>query len=987
MMLLTSFRRLQKYSVALVLLLVGVFSLGYVGLSLSLQARLPSDGVLLTEFLAAGLSVATDLDPRQGALALGDEIVAIDGLTISEWGARAWQGTPGPEWQVGQTIVYQVRREQATFDLPVTLRAFPVERLPLVRFGVYAMVITVLVVGCYMLLRHPEEGASRLIFVMALCLTLILLLHFQVMTLVVPALFIIESILKFLVRALLFSTILHFLLIFPVNKVVAPALAKNLLWFHLVNPVFSLFCGLVFGDAPLRIWLLASQVSAWLGLAMLAGGVVTIIHTAITVRKPAVVGQIRWIAWGAAISILPYLLLTGLPELLWGQAILTIEITAFFLVAMPISVAIAVARYWLFDVDTLVVQTFAHLLFGLVLVGGYLLLKGVLRGLLSLLFDWAAEIHIVFAATFLMASVFWIFRARISSFASQLIYRDVLDAPKLLQQMTGKLTSALRFNELTTLLTQDLPAQLVAGPGALMVLSEDGASLVSSTDDTALPMAYTLPLHPGITAWLAQGGAPIVYSAPPDWAPRDLLDFMEQRHIELAVLLRVGERVVGLWGLGPRKGRLSYTTADVRLMKTLASQAALAVENVQLVQRMQADQRNLEEEVQQRATAMINDRNRLSAILQNMADALLVTDLSGRIQLANPAFERLVRLASRSFLGQNVTEVLPLPKLSEALALAGASPGIIHTVDIPMVAPRLSGSNDAALAEYMLRVSATALGDGSAVIFILRDITHEVEVDRMKSEFISAVSHELRTPLTSIVGFARLITRAFERSIKPALPTGDEEIEHVVEQIDHNLKIMVVEGEHLTTIINDVLDISALDAGTLVWNDGPCDLRALAQDIVVESRALTDAKGLALITDFEAAALPLNADCERIRQVLTNLISNAIKFTEYGKITVTLRRLEPGAIHHGWDVPETGAALAVIRDTGLGITAEGLRHLFQRFHQGVDAFHGKPKGTGLGLAICYEIITHYGGKLWVESTVGQGSTFYFTLPLTEQDGG
>ncbi len=988
MMLFTSLRNVRKYSVALVLLLLSVFSLGYVALSLSAQARLPSDGVLLTEFLAAGLRVATRLEPAAGDLVPGDEIVFIDGLTIWEWGERAWRGAPGPGWRVGQTVVYQVRREQTVLTMPVMLRAFPVERLPLARFGVYAMVITVLVVGCYMLLRHPEEAASRLIFVIALCLTLILLLHFQVMTLVVPTLFIIESVLKFLARAFLFSAVHHFLLIFPVNKIRSPAVMKSLPWFHLFNPVVSLICGLVLADTPLRTWLLASQVSAWLGLAMLVGGVVIIIHTAITVRKPAVAGQIRWIAWGAAISILPYLLLTGLPELLWGEAVLTIEITAFFLVAMPISVAIAVARYRLFDVDTLVLQTFAHIIFGLVLLGGYLLLKGVLRGLLALLFGEANEAGVVnnaviLAATLIITSVFWVFRARVSAYARQLFYRDALDAPRLLRQMTGKLTSALRLDQLTTLLTQDLPGQMAAGRGVLMVLSEDGESLISSADDGAPTSARVLVLRPGIVAWLARGGVSIVRSAPPDWTPHDLLDFMEQRHIELAVLLRVGERIVGLWGLGPRKGRLSYTTADVRLMTTLALQAALAVENVQLVQRMQTDQHNLEQEVQRRATVMLNDRNRLSAILQNMADALLVTDLSGRIQLANPAFERLVRLASRSFLGQNFTDVLPLPKLSEALALALANPGMIHTVDIPMVAPRLSASHEVALTDYILRVSATALGDGSTVIFILQDITHEVEVDRIKSEFISAVSHELRTPLTSIMGFAKLIARAFERSIKPALPADDEEIQHVVEQVEHNLKIMVAEGEHLTTIINDVLDISALDAGTLVWNDGPCDLRALMQDMVVVSRALTDAKGLTLIADFEAATLPLIADPERIRQVLGNLFSNAIKFTEYGKITVSLRRLTPSTIHHGWNAPETGAALASIKDTGSGITAEGLAHIFQRFHQGSDVFHGKPKGTGLGLAICYEIITHYGGKIWVESTVGRGSTFYFTLPLSE----
>jgi len=293
----TSVRNLQKYYVAVVLLLASVFSLGYVGFSFWAQARLPSDGVLLTEFLASGLRVATRLDPQEDALALGDEIVSIDGLTIWEWGERAWRGAPGPGWQVGQTVIYQVRRDQVTFDVPVTLRVFPVERLPLVRFGVYAMVITVLIVGCYMLLRHPEEAASRLLFVIALCLALTFLLHFQVMTLVIPGLFIVESVLKFLARAFLFSALYHFLLIFPVNKVSAPTLAKYLPWFHLFNPALSLISGLALENTPLRVWLLAAQVSAWLGLAMLLGGMVSIIHTAMTVRKPAVVGQIRWIAW------------------------------------------------------------------------------------------------------------------------------------------------------------------------------------------------------------------------------------------------------------------------------------------------------------------------------------------------------------------------------------------------------------------------------------------------------------------------------------------------------------------------------------------------------------------------------------------------------------------------------------------------------------------------------------------------------------------
>ena len=656
---------------------------------------------------------------------------------------------------------------------------------------------------------------------------------------------------------------------------------------------------------------------------------------------------------------------------------------------MPISVAIAVAQYRLFDVETLVLKTFVYVLFGLVLLGMYLLLKDVIRGVLVLLFGRVASLavaqnSVVFAATLITTSLFWIFHARIWAYARRLFYRDVLDAPYLLQQMTGELTGALPLDRLTTLLTQELPRQMAAGPGVLTVLSEDGEALVSSTD---LSEPLLSPVRPAVAMWLARGGEPLLYSALPDWAPQEVLDFMEQRHVELAVLLRVGERIVGLWGLGPRKGRLSYTTADVRLVKTLALQAALAVDNVRLVQRMQADQLHLEEEIQRRTAAMVSDRNRLNAILQNMADALLVTDSSGRIQLANPAFERLVRLASRSFLGQNFTDVLPLPGLSEAYLLALTNPGTIHTADVPLVASHLSRTEKIALAESILRVSATALGDGSAVIFILRDITHEVEVDRMKSQFISVVSHELRTPLTAILGFAKLTARAFERSIEPALPTDDEDMQHVLEQVAYNLQVMIAEGEHLEIIINDVLDLSALDAGTLVWNDQPCDLRVLAQDVVAESRATARVKGLTLVTHFDAAALPIVADPARIRQVLSNLISNALKFTQQGEIVVSTKVLSPGAFVHGWEAPASGAALASIRDTGPGITPVGLSNIFQRFHQVGDAFYGKPKGAGLGLTICYEVITHYGGKIWVDTQIEQGSTFYFTLPLTENGGG
>jgi len=957
---------------------MGVIGMGYVIVSLSIQARLPSDGVLLTEFMTSGLRVATRLDATMADLKKGDEIVAIDGVSIWEWGERSWRGEPAPAWHVGQTIPYEVRRDQTLRTVMVTLQPFPVERLPLLRFGVYVMAIISLVIGTYMVWHYPAEAAARLLFLSALCLALNLLLHFQVMTLVHPGLFVIESILKFLTRALLFSTVCHLLLIFPVAKITSPSLAKKLPWLHVVNPAFSLLYGFTSGDTPLRQFLLAAQTSSWIGLAMLSAGVVSIVHTALTVRQPAARGQIRWVALGAVSGILPYLFLTGLPELLIGHALLTIEVTAFFLVAMPITMAIAVARYRLFDVDTLALQVFVHFLLGLALVGVYFLLKEVVRWGLMLLTAGVSETRVVFVATAVTATAFWLLRAPVSAYGKRLFSRRSYDVPQLFQWITEKLTSAIRLEQLTTLLTEDLPQQIGAAGGVLWVLDNAGESLVSAADNGS----PGLMLSQGLSVWVSHGSEPIVRSAPPDWAPSEILDFMERWSIELALLLQVGERVVGLWGLGQRTGHLSYTTAEVRWIEKLASQVALAVENTELLQRMQVNQHQLEEEIERRTRIMFNDRNRLNAILQNMADALLVTDPTGRMQLVNPAFERLVRLSARSLLGQSLADVLPVPELSAVMAQSLARPGMVYTADMTLDSPRFSASNTMELTELILRASVTTLGDSSAVIFILRDITHEVEVDRMKSEFISTVSHELRTPLTAVLGFTKLISRTFERSIKPALSTADEEVQRAIEQVEHNFEIMALEGEHLTTLINDVLDIAALDAGTLVWNDQPCDLMPLLQEVLTPLRVEAEMKGLTLTVNPDAAPLPLLADPERLKQVLSNLITNAIKFTAQGQVTITTQRVPAGTVIREWNVPATEGGLVSVADTGVGMSPAGLRHLFQRFYQGGDALHGKPRGTGLGLVICHEIVTHYNGKIWAESTPGVGSTFSFILPLT-----
>jgi CheY-like chemotaxis protein len=192
-------------------------------------------------------------------------------------------------------------------------------------------------------------------------------------------------------------------------------------------------------------------------------------------------------------------------------------------------------------------------------------------------------------------------------------------------------------------------------------------------------------------------------------------------------------------------------------------------------------------------------------------------------------------------------------------------------------------------------------------------------------------------------------------------------------------------------LINDVLDIAKMEAGRIEWRDQPLDLATVIRQAVQNVQAMAIGKQLTLTVQLDEIGVPVVADPDRILQVIANLLSNAIKFTDRGTVTVTARPLAAGEEVHGWRAPlphhsggaaeGPGGVLVTVQDTGVGIPAEALPRLFQRFQQIGDTLRDKPKGTGLGLAISREIVTHYGGAIWAESEVGVGSLFCFTLPL------
>jgi signal transduction histidine kinase/CheY-like chemotaxis protein len=245
------------------------------------------------------------------------------------------------------------------------------------------------------------------------------------------------------------------------------------------------------------------------------------------------------------------------------------------------------------------------------------------------------------------------------------------------------------------------------------------------------------------------------------------------------------------------------------------------------------------------------------------------------------------------------------------------------------------------------------------------------EADAAKSAFLSTVSHELRTPLTSVLGFAKIIKKRLEDRIFPLVPKDDKKVVSTIQQVEDNLKVVVSEGERLTKLIDDVLDLAKIEAGKLEWHMESVTMAEIIDRATAATSSLFDQKGLRLEKQI-APDLPLvTGDQDRLIQVVINLISNAVKFTDAG--TITCRATRRG-----------GEIVVSVIDTGMGIAPSDQPKVFERFKQVGDTLTDKPKGTGLGLPICREIVEHHGGRIWVDSEIGRGSTFSFSLPATAE---
>jgi PAS domain S-box-containing protein len=420
-----------------------------------------------------------------------------------------------------------------------------------------------------------------------------------------------------------------------------------------------------------------------------------------------------------------------------------------------------------------------------------------------------------------------------------------------------------------------------------------------------------------------------------------------------------------LWGLliahqcaHPRQ----WTEFETQLLQQIADQIGIALSQAQL----------LDQEIRQRqAIAQSQAELRiLSAALESAVEGISQLDPQGRYLRVNPAYAHTIGYEPEELIGMEWVQTVH-PDDLEAVRAAYQRMLKDGKAEVEAQAVRKNGTVFDKQVVMVRACNAQQQFIGSYCF--VKDISDRREIERLKDEFVSVVSHELRTPLTSISGALDLLANGVLRS-QP-------------EDAQRMLNIAAGSTDRLVRLINDILDIERIESGKIAMTKRDCNTAELMTQAVEEVQELAERAGIRL--SITPCAVPVWADPDRIIQILTNLLSNAIKFSPSGNMVELSAAVFNAEADPATIVIEAAPSCAYVphilfqvKDAGRGIPADKLESIFGRFQQ-VDASDSRQKGgTGLGLSICRTILQHHGGHIWAESTLGQGSTFCFSLPIS-----
>lgn len=388
----------------------------------------------------------------------------------------------------------------------------------------------------------------------------------------------------------------------------------------------------------------------------------------------------------------------------------------------------------------------------------------------------------------------------------------------------------------------------------------------------------------------------------------------------------IDEKLAGLLNISSTQPGL-YKEDEMTILYRIVSQASTAVSKLRHV--------------------LETEKGKLSSMVESMSEGVIMVDKNIQLFVINPAAKQFLNIDK------------PEPSIFDVFEVIGEKINLRETIEHSINEDKLTVIDKVLLPDSIIQAFISPVKDKFAniigAVVVLHDISKEEELERLREDFTAMMVHELRAPLTAVRGASNtLLSHTDDFSAEKK-----EEYLHMIEDSSKNM----------LEIVNDLLDAAKIEVGKFQISKVATDLAKLLKDKVQQLEPVALEKGLKMEIDLPPEEVTLELDPVRIGQVITNLISNAIKFTQEGKIEVSLDKRE-------------SQATVSIKDTGEGIDSKDQIRLFSKFGQLTSNQPRTAEGTGLGLVIAKGIIESHGGKIWLESEIGKGSTFSFNLPLS-----
>lgn len=530
-----------------------------------------------------------------------------------------------------------------------------------------------------------------------------------------------------------------------------------------------------------------------------------------------------------------------------------------------------------------------------------------------------------------------------------------------LYQITTELVTSLDMDRLLNRALEMVARAVGATQGAILALDPVNGSLSfrahfgwPDDSDSSLP---SLQLNEGLAGWAIRAQQNVIVKdvqSDPRWLRLSPADDVPRA--AMVALIEANDDVLGVIMLYSAQVN-AFHQDQLRLVSAAANQVANAMNNAELYNLIRDQAERLGDMLRQEQV----EATKSDAILESVADGVMVADENGQVIVFNSTAERILGLPAKRVLNQSTSIVAGLygagaTRWAETVELWMRDPS--QHLPGQFLEERITLEDERIIS---VRLSPVYLGTQFlGTVSIFRDITREVEVDRLKSEFVATVSHELRTPMTSIKGYADLL-------LLGAVGEVTDQQQHFLETIKQN-------ADRLSILVNDLLDISRIDQGRMDLKPEAVSVNELVASIEkhLHGRVEDQKKDLTIATQLPDDDLMLWGDYDKVAQILTNLADNAFNYTpEGGRVTISAER-------HA----EHDTIVIAVADTGVGIAPAARDRIFERFFRG-DETHElvmDTPGTGLGLAIVKEFVDMHGGDVWFESKVGEGTTFYVELP-------